>query len=137
MANDRVIIRCDYCGGWKMLLKHFATSGPTTRDNGILEWLDTHRNCGGQIGMDELPGPGFSLHTESAIGSELDPEKQNKRGHSAPQEDNPSGIEIRGNSWRDQIGAAPKTPAGSPFSAARQSSSRSWGAGGRRVFQKP
>jgi hypothetical protein len=45
MADDRLFIKCKGCGGCKMLLKHFAGTGLTHRDNGILPWLDGHRYC--------------------------------------------------------------------------------------------
>lgn len=77
MANDRVFIKCKYCGGWKMLLKFYPTSGSTYRDNGILEWLDDHAGChpSFRCGLDLGGDAGFTLHTEGA--DELKPEKQN------------------------------------------------------------
>lgn len=78
MANDRVMIKCKACGGWKMLLKHFPVQGPKTRDNGILEWLDAHAACHPRAFAADLDGnPGFDLHTEDAIGEALAPDKQN------------------------------------------------------------
>ena len=80
MANDRVFIKCETCGGWKMLLKFFPTSGLTTRDNDILEWLDTHARChprsyNGNLGGD----PGYTLHTEDSLeNGGLDYSKQNR-----------------------------------------------------------
>ncbi len=65
MADDRVFLKCKGCGGYKMLLKHFVTSGPTTRDNGILDWLDGHADCHPRRWSPSLAGdPGFTLHTE-------------------------------------------------------------------------
>ncbi len=81
MANDRVMIRCDSCGGWKMLLKHFAGIGPKARGNEILEWLDSHAECHPNFEESDLGGsPGFSLHTEGS--PSLKPEKQNQKGNS-------------------------------------------------------
>jgi hypothetical protein len=78
MADDRVILVCKGCGGWKMLLKHFATSGPTTRDNGILPWLDTHADCHPHRYNVSLHGdPGFIICTED---TNLDFSKQNVEG---------------------------------------------------------
>ena len=77
MANDRVHIRCDGCGAWKMLLKH-SGAGLHTCDNGILEWLDTHGDChplAFSVGLQGLAG--FSLHTDDAVGGELQFGKQN------------------------------------------------------------
>ncbi len=78
MADDRVFIKCKFCGGWKMLLKHFKHEGPKTRDNGVLEWLDSHAKCNPKISCSTLDGEvGFTLHTES---EKLDMEKKNYRG---------------------------------------------------------
>lgn len=81
MANDRVFIVCKTCGAWKMLLKHFPGS-LGTRDNGILEWLDSHGACHPQYYNSDLQGnPGFKLATEDGLASGvLDWEKQNKVG---------------------------------------------------------
>ena len=89
MANDRVFIKCKGCGGWKMLLKYFPGEGLTTRDNGILEWLDTHRYCHSVYQLDPehfglqlmtLHGdPGFTLHTEADFQNELPMNKQNRK----------------------------------------------------------
>jgi DNA-directed RNA polymerase subunit RPC12/RpoP len=74
MANDRVFIRCRHCGGWKMLLKFFPSTGSTTRDNNVLEWLDAHADCHPRKYEIDLNGdPGFDLYTEDG----LDPLKQN------------------------------------------------------------
>lgn len=79
MANDRVIIKCSGCGGWKMLLKHFVGAGPKTRDNGVLDWLDSHAKCHPHWKNISLEGnPGFTLHTEESL--DLDWNKQNKEG---------------------------------------------------------
>lgn len=79
MANDRLFIRCDTCKSWKMLLKHFPGKGPVTRDNGIIEWLDSHADCHPSLNKTDLgSSPGFSLHTEES--PYLIPEKQNKQG---------------------------------------------------------
>lgn len=64
MANDRVFIRCSQCGGHKMLLKYFPGVGLTTRDNGILEWLDAHAICSSGLGGDLGGDPRFTLFTE-------------------------------------------------------------------------
>lgn len=75
MANDRVMIRCEGCGAWKMLLKHFP-SALGTRDNGILEWIESHCPCHPRFDLSDLGGnPGFSLLTENA--NDLDMAKQN------------------------------------------------------------
>lgn len=78
MANDRIFIRCDTCGGWKMLMKHYPGT-LATRDNGILEWIDAHGECHPNLYGGDLAGvTGFSLHTESACGAdELQPDRQN------------------------------------------------------------
>lgn len=79
MANDRLIIRCDTCGGWKMLMKHFPGT-LATRDNGILKWLDAHGDCHPNLYGGDLCGvTGFSLHTEAALeeGGELRHDRQN------------------------------------------------------------
>ena len=77
MANDRVFIKCNGCGGWKMLLKYFPNTGSTTRDNGILKWLDAHAGCHQRAGHPDLDGDtGFELFAESGVDS-LDYEKQN------------------------------------------------------------
>lgn len=79
MANDRLLIKCDTCGGWKMLMKHFPGE-LATRDNGILEWLDAHGKCHQNLYGTDLGGiVGFSLHTEDAISVDgsLKPDKQN------------------------------------------------------------
>lgn len=76
VANDRVFIKCKTCGCWKMLLKFFPTDGLTTRDNGILEWLDAHRRCHPLSYAGGLEGdPGYTLHTEDD--ETLDFAKQN------------------------------------------------------------
>lgn len=81
MANDRVFIKCNYCGGWKMLLKFYPTDGLFTTDNKILEWLNTHRRCHPKSYDADLgDDPGFSLHTENAIGTALNPEKRDMKG---------------------------------------------------------
>jgi len=70
MANDRVFIRCTGCGGWRTLLKYFPSTGITTRDNGILEWLDKHAFChinAKERLVDLGTDPGFTLHTEADI----------------------------------------------------------------------
>ena len=79
MANDRVYIKCKYCGGWKMLLKFYPTTGPVTRPEfGILEWLDKHARCHPHSWDNDLNGdPGFTLHTEQEIGTALDPALDN------------------------------------------------------------
>jgi len=74
MANDRIFIKCDYCGGWKMLLKFFPGYLYNT-NNGIIEWIEVHANCRPDLFDGCLSAPGFSLHTEAAIGGDLDPEK--------------------------------------------------------------
>lgn len=81
MADDRVFIKCKYCGGWKMLLKHFCGKGPKNRNNGIMDWLDTHAGCRPDIDMPNLAEPGFTLHTEMDLINNLLPiEFQNKKG---------------------------------------------------------
>ena len=72
MANDRVHIRCDGCGAWKMLMK-FNAAGLHTADNGILEWLDAHGACHPKASGVDLGGvPGFSLYTDDdAFGEAL------------------------------------------------------------------
>ena len=80
MANDRVFIKCKACGGWKMLLKHYPPTGPTTRANNILDWLDDHRVCHPHRFDSDLQGdPGFTLHTDDDLGIDgcLLPSKQN------------------------------------------------------------
>lgn len=76
MANDRVFIRCDGCGAWKALLSYnggfICSYGPD-----VLEWIDEHGLCHPECGAVALSKPGFSLHMEDAIPSELDPSKQN------------------------------------------------------------
>ena len=75
MANDRVMIKCDSCGAWKMLLKHMG-GGLYPCDNGILPWLGEHGECHPHAYSTDLRGiPGFSLHCEGA--EALDPKKQN------------------------------------------------------------
>lgn len=80
MADDRVFLRCKYCGGWKMLLKFFSSSGATHRDNGVLDWLDAHAECHPNRHNFNLGGdPGFTIHTEEDLveGGALDWGKQN------------------------------------------------------------
>lgn len=75
MANDRLMIKCDTCGAWKMLMKHMG-AGLYTTDNGILPWVDSHGECHSRAFHVDLDGvPGFSLHCEGA--DALDPAKQN------------------------------------------------------------
>jgi hypothetical protein len=75
MANDRVMIKCEGCGAWKMLLKHYPGT-LATWDNQVLEWIDSHGQCHPRLYEMNLDGnPGFSLHTEGS--PELDPDKQN------------------------------------------------------------
>jgi len=77
MANDRIFIRCDGCGAWKMLMKYFPGS-LSTRDNNILVWLDAHGGCHPNMFEPDLAGVvGFSLHTESQHSEVLDPQKHN------------------------------------------------------------
>lgn len=77
MANDRVFIKCDGCGAWKMLLKYDGARLRTT-DNGILEWLDQHGMCHPHAFSHDLEGlPGFSLHTEDADSHVLAFDRQN------------------------------------------------------------
>ena len=79
MADDRIFIRCDTCGAWKMLMKHIV-GALETRPNGILDWLDNHGQCHPRVLHADLGGiVGFSLHTEEALrdGTTLRPEKQN------------------------------------------------------------
>lgn len=97
MADDRIFIMCDTCGGWKMLLKHYAGMGPTSYDNGILEWLDTHAYCHPRNLYPDLESPGFSLHTEKALeeNGAFKMEDQNKPGpgkncHGLPKESGPA-----------------------------------------------
>ena len=78
MSNDRVHIKCDGCGAWKMLLVHNG-AGLGTCDNGILEWLDEHGACHPHAFSTDLHGAtGFSLYTDDAVGKELPIDKQNK-----------------------------------------------------------
>lgn len=84
MADDRVMIKCRYCGGWKMLLKYYASQGYTTWDNEILDWIDSHRFCferktgRATLCLEEVP---FTLHLEDEIVvTALKIEDQNKRG---------------------------------------------------------
>lgn len=78
MSNDRVHIKCEGCGAWKMLMKH-SGGGLHTCDNGILEWLDSHGSCHPNAFSTGLNGnPGFSLHTDDAVGGELDMAKANQ-----------------------------------------------------------
>ena len=59
-----------------MLIKYFPSSGLTTRDNGILDWIDAHGACHPNNGEIDLAGnPGFTLH----VGDHeiLDSTKQN------------------------------------------------------------
>lgn len=72
MADDRVLIKCEYCGRWKMLLKHYTGAGPKTWDNDILQWLDHHANCREDQFDFHLVSPGFTLHLENEIGYTLD-----------------------------------------------------------------
>lgn len=79
MANDRIFIKCQTCGGWKMLMKHFPGTMETV-DNGVLEWIGAHGVCHPRLYNEDLGGvPGFSLHTEEDCGEggELRPDKQN------------------------------------------------------------
>ena len=76
MANDRVFIRCDGCGSWTMLMKYNGAFLCTWNEK-VLGWLDDHGWCHPECGSVTLSKPGFSLHTEDAIPSELDPSKQN------------------------------------------------------------
>jgi len=79
MANDRVFIQCNVCGGWKMLLKFFPGT-LATMDNGILEWLDTHGPCHPRFFSNDLGGnPGFKLFTESDA-KELPKDKYDAEG---------------------------------------------------------
>lgn len=79
MADDRIFIKCNFCDGWKMLLKYYQYCGATTRDNSILEWLDSHALCRDNHPM-ELDQPGFSLHVEKDLWCVLKAENQNKEG---------------------------------------------------------
>ena len=77
MANDRVHIRCDGCGAWKMLIKFFP-GNLSVRDNGILPWIDAHGPCHAHLYCNNLGGdPGFTLFTDDDIGLSLEPELQN------------------------------------------------------------
>ena len=76
MANDRVFIKCKFCSGWKMLLKYFPSTGSTTRDNKVLEWLDGHSGCRERKYTNDLEGdPGFELLTEDNL-DKLDTDKE-------------------------------------------------------------
>ena len=78
MADDRLFIVCKGCGGWKMLLKHMVATGLTSRDNGILEWLNGHIDCHGSRYNQDLAGNTcFTLQTESQNYPELCSDKQN------------------------------------------------------------
>jgi len=75
MANDRVFIKCKFCGGWRMLLKFFPPTGSKTGDNNILDFLNAHAICHPRRCEIDLGGdPGFELFTEA---DELDMEYQN------------------------------------------------------------
>ncbi len=77
MANDRIHIRCDSCGAWKMLAKHNG-AGLSASDQGILEWVEAHGQCHPHVRDVDLGGVvGFSLHLDGDIGGVLDPAKQN------------------------------------------------------------
>ena len=77
MSNDRVHIKCEGCGAWKMLLSHNG-AGLTTADNGILKWLDAHGGCHPHAFDVGLEGnPGFTLHTDDDVGRELEFDKAN------------------------------------------------------------
>jgi len=77
MANDRLMIKCDGCGAWKMLMKHMG-AGLYTTDNGVLPWLDSHGGCHPHAFSAHLYDvPGFSLHCEGV--DALDPAKQNAK----------------------------------------------------------
>jgi hypothetical protein len=78
MANDRVHIKCKSCGGWKMMLKHTFGTGPSPRENGILDWLERHSACHPKARSPDLGGdPGYELYTDDAVGNELALDKQN------------------------------------------------------------
>jgi len=78
MADDRVFIKCDGCGGWKMLLKHYAGTGLKQSGNEIMEWLDTHSICHANQYDVTLQSPGFTLHTEEGLtDGHLQADKQN------------------------------------------------------------
>jgi len=78
MADDRLFIKCDTCGGWKMLMKQIG-GNLSTRENGILAWLDSHGGCHPRAMSNDLGGVvGLSLHTEASIeNGTLDPSRQN------------------------------------------------------------
>ena len=61
-----------------MLMKYFP-GDLSTRDNGILEWLNAHGECHPKLYSNDLGGvTGFSLHTENDLKSGiLKPDKQN------------------------------------------------------------
>lgn len=81
MADDRVIIKCKYCGGWTMFLKHYTGVGPLTHNGThLLGWLDSHVVCRDDRHQHTLDTTGFSLHLEDEIGITLDPVKQNRFG---------------------------------------------------------
>ena len=79
MANDRVMMRCDGCGAWKMFLKHYPGDLSTYTARHQVEflcWVDAHCACHPDFNGTSLKGnPGFSLWTEGT--NELDPDKQN------------------------------------------------------------
>lgn len=78
MANDRIHIRCDGCGAWRMLMSH-SGAGITSANDTVLRWIDSHGGCHpNAFGTADLGGiVGFSLHLDGDIGSTLDPALQN------------------------------------------------------------
>jgi hypothetical protein len=79
MANDRVMMRCDGCRAWKMMLRHFPGDLGTKDGEGpnkFIAWVNEHCECHPHFWDSTLQDVnGFSLHCEGS--AELDPEKQN------------------------------------------------------------
>ena len=53
MADDRLQLRCDFCGGWVTLMRYSMTHGlgmervcgSPTHMRLLMEWIDTHAQC--------------------------------------------------------------------------------------------
>lgn len=77
MSNDRIFLRCEGCGGWTVLAKHYPGQ---LYFNHNPSWIAAHEQCHPRLYAMDLGGQvGFSLHTEDHIGTglPLDPAKQN------------------------------------------------------------
>jgi len=47
MADDRLQLRCDFCGGWVTLMRYSMTQGLhlSADHDKLATWIDTHAQC--------------------------------------------------------------------------------------------